>query len=334
MAHAEKQYHRFSVAQRIEHLVLILSFSTLGLTGLIQKYAQSGISQALIQFLGGIESTRIIHRVAAVIFVLGAVYHFIVVGYKLFVERRKATMLPGIKDVKDGIGMIGYNVGLRKDRPRMGRYNFTEKVEYWAMMWGLVLMGLTGFMLWNPIATTNILPGQFIPAAKVAHGMEAVLAVLAILIWHFYNVHIKKWNWSMIKGKLSHEEMEEEHAGELEEIERGEAGMIAPIEDIRKRRKIFIPLAVVFALVCLFAIYQFVTYEETALTTIAPSASEDAPVFSVPTAVPEALPSSESNGNVQPGFHDGDIGKVNPGICRDDLSLQIIVPLGELMTRV
>ncbi|HQL40116.1 MAG TPA: hypothetical protein PKV95_11630, partial [Anaerolineaceae bacterium] len=127
MAHAEKQYHRFSLAQRIEHLVLILSFSTLGLTGLIQKYAQSGISQALIQFLGGIESTRIIHRVAAVIFVLGAVYHFIVVGYKLFVERRKATMLPGIKDVKDGIGMIGYNVGLRKDRPRMGRYNFTEK---------------------------------------------------------------------------------------------------------------------------------------------------------------------------------------------------------------
>ncbi|HQL39695.1 MAG TPA: hypothetical protein PKV95_09470, partial [Anaerolineaceae bacterium] len=235
---------------------------------------------------------------------------------------------------KDGIGMIGYNVGLRKDRPRMGRYNFTEKVEYWAMMWGLVLMGLTGFMLWNPIATTNILPGQFIPAAKVAHGMEAVLAVLAILIWHFYNVHIKKWNWSMIKGKLSHEEMEEEHAGELDEIERGEAGRIAPLADIRKRRNIFIPLAVVFALVCLFAIYQFVTYEETALTTIAPAASEDAPVFSVPTTVPEALPSSESNGNVQPGFHDGDIGKVNPGNFRDDLSLQIIVPLGELMTRV
>lgn len=86
------------------------------------------------------------------------------------------------------------------------------------------MMGLTGFMLWNPIITARILPGEFIPAAKVAHGLEAVLAVLAILLWHFYGVHLKTWNWSMIKGTLTKHQMLEEHAKEVEEIANGEVG--------------------------------------------------------------------------------------------------------------
>ena len=100
----------------------------------------------------------------------------------------------------DALQWFRYNLGMAEKPPKMPRYNFMEKAEYWAMAWGLVLMGLTGLMLWNPIATTNILPGTFIPAAKAAHGAEAVLAVLAIILWHFYHVHIKHWNWAMIKG--------------------------------------------------------------------------------------------------------------------------------------
>ena len=240
MSESNQNYLRFQVAQRIEHLVLILSFTILGLTGLPQKYSLAPISQAIINGLGGIEAVRVIHRFAATIFVLEAVYHLVVVGYMVFVMRRKASMLPGIKDATDGMQWFFHNLGMRKDHPKMPRYNFGEKLEYWAMAWGLVLMGLTGFMLWNPLATANILPGQVIPAAKAAHGAEAVLAVLAIILWHFYNVHLKRWNWSMIRGTLSKEEMEEEHAQELEEIEKGPVYQ-APEPGVRKKTADHLP---------------------------------------------------------------------------------------------
>lgn len=273
MSEKTKYISRFSVPQRIEHWILLVSFTTLALTGLPQKYPTAGISEFLIAVLGGIELTRIIHRVAAVIFFLQSAYHLIVVGYKLYVLRQKATMLPGLKDVKDGIQATLHNLGFRKEGPRMGRYNFGEKLEYWAMIWGLILMGGTGLMLWNPIATTKLLPGQFIPAAKIAHGLEAVLAVLAILIWHFYNVHLKKWNWSIFNGKMSRQEMEEEHALELQELEEGEV-VPPPAPAMKKKRTtIFAPIAGVLALVLAFGIFRFATFEESALTTVPPIGS-------------------------------------------------------------
>ncbi|MCS7039976.1 MAG: hypothetical protein NZP34_10260, partial [Caldilineales bacterium] len=75
-------------------------------------------------------------------------------------------------------------------------------MEYWAVIWGTAVMIITGFMLWNPITTTKFLPGSWIPAAKAAHGGEALLAFLAIIVWHVYNVHIKTFNRSMFTGKL------------------------------------------------------------------------------------------------------------------------------------
>ena len=154
---------------------------------------------------------RIIHRIAAVGIVVQSVYHVLVLGYKIWVRRIEMTMLPGLKDVTDAVDLVRYNLGLTKEHPKMPRYNFGEKVEYWAMVWGTVIMAITGFMLWNPIAATRLLPGQAIPAAKAAHGAEAILAVLAILIWHFYNVHLKSLNKSMFNGKMAHHQMEEEH---------------------------------------------------------------------------------------------------------------------------
>jgi formate dehydrogenase gamma subunit len=283
---------RFDIARRIEHLVLILSFTTLGVTGLVQKYAFAGVSEFIIRLLGGIEPTRIIHHVAAAIFLLEAVYHLIVLGYKLYILRVEATMLPGGKDIRDVIQFMGYNLGLTKDHPRMGRYNFAEKAEYWAMLWGLVLMGLTGILLWNPIAATNLLPGQIIPAAKSAHGYEAVLAVLAIILWHFYNVHLKKWNWSMIKGTLSKEEMEEEHSLELEAIEAGEKPTpISPAER-SKRLRIFIPLTSVVSVVLVVGIVRFLTFENTAITTIPPASNVAAYQRQTATPLPTSAPTA------------------------------------------
>jgi cytochrome b subunit of formate dehydrogenase len=286
MSTSEKRYNRFNLPQRIEHFILVISFTLLGVTGVAQKYAASGIAEWVLTVLGGIETVRIIHRISAIVFVLQSVYHFIVLGYKLFVLRKAATMLPVLKDLTDAFQAFGYNLGLVKKLPKMPRYNFTEKAEYLAMLWGLFVMALTGFMLWNPIATAGLLPGAFIPAAKAAHGGEGVLAVLAIILWHFYNVHIKHWNWAMIKGTLSREQMHEEHGMELEQIESGIAEpMPSPLE-IRRRTLIFAPIAGVVALGGALVVFQFVTFEKTAITTLPRAEMAEAYVPQTPTPIP------------------------------------------------
>jgi formate dehydrogenase gamma subunit len=291
----QKFIERFSIFQRVEHWLLVASFTTLSITGIPQKYAEAGISDFIITILGGIESVRIIHRIAATIFILESVYHLIVLGYKLYVMRRKATMMPGIKDVTDMIESVLYNLGIRKNHPKMGRFNFAEKLEYLAMIWGLIMMGLTGFMLWNPIATARALPGQFIPAAKAAHGLEAVLAVLAILIWHFYGVHIKRLNKSMFNGKLSQEEMQEEHALELEELQSAKAQKVVSLDDRKKRLSIYAPIAAVVTIALVAVVVYFITLEQSALTltTIKPVDSGVARfVRQTPTALPTKLPTA------------------------------------------
>ncbi len=323
---------RFSVIQRIEHWVLFASFTTLALTGLPQKYPLAGVSDALIGFLGGIDMTRNIHHVAAIIFILESVYHLVVVGYKMFVLRLKASMLPGVSTVTEGIQSLLYNLGIRRDMPKAGRYNFAEKIEYWAMIWGLVLMGLTGFMLWNPIAVTTALPGQFIPAAKSAHGNEAVLAVLAIIVWHIYSVHLRHFNWSIFTGKLTRKEMEEEHPLELEEIDSGKSAL-RPAREVQQRRlTMYVPVAAVVSAGLLFGLYRFATAEQTALTTIPPAISTNIPVFekqtatSVPTQPPTATPAPTAT--LAPGATTqaltwdtgiGDIFKTNCTSCHGSL---------------
>jgi formate dehydrogenase gamma subunit len=286
---------RFSLLQRVEHWLLFLSFTTLALTGLPQKYALAGISQAIIAFFGGIETIRAIHHLAAIVFLLESVYHLVVLGYKLLVLRLKASMLPGFKDVTDGIQSLLYNLGIRKEQPKMDRFNFGEKLEYWAMVWGLVMMGLTGFILWNPIAATQALPGEFIPAAKSANGNEAVLAVLAILVWHFYNVHLRHWNWSMLTGKLTRKEMEEEHPLELEAIDSGSAAARPAASLQRRRLTFYAPAALLASVAIIFGIYKFTTFETTALKTIPPA---DAGVVvyekQTPTPIPTQPPTPTS----------------------------------------
>ena len=189
-----RTYERFPIARRIEHWVMMLSFTTLAITGLPQRFSSSPISIAFVGILGGIETLRTIHHIAAVVMMLGTAWHLLVFGYMSYVRRTRLTMLPTLQDVKDGWQALLYNIGLCQNFPQMGRYTFEEKMEYWAFVWGAIIMGLTGFMMWNPIATTRILPGEVIPAAKAAHGGEALLAVLAIIIWHMYGVHIKRLN--------------------------------------------------------------------------------------------------------------------------------------------
>jgi mono/diheme cytochrome c family protein len=177
-------------------------------------------------------------------------------------------MIPGIRDARDALNWIGFNLGLRKEHPHLPRYNFGEKAEYLAVVWGVIIMAITGFMMWNPISTTRFLSGTVVPAARAAHGSEALLAVLSIIIWHMYNVHIKRFNRSMFTGKLSRAAMAEEHAEELDAIVKGEGELVVPPEIIASRKRRFWPYAAVMTVALTAGLIWFISFEETAITTV------------------------------------------------------------------
>ena len=291
MSEKRTLYQRFPLARRIEHIIMLLSFGILGLTGLPQKYPLAGISVWFVDLLGGIENLRTVHHFSATVMMLGTAWHIIAAGYKVFVLRERMSMLPSLQDVKDGWQALMHNIGLAKKFPQMGRYTFEEKLEYWAFIWGAIVMGLTGFLMWNPITAAKILPGDWIPAAKAAHGGEAVLAVLAIIIWHMYGVHIRNFNKSMWTGRMSEEEMLHEHPLELADIKAGIANRPVSPEALRKRKMVYYPIAGVLTAMMLAGVYGFVNTEETALTTVPP---QPAPVAvyvpQTPTPVPTKPP--------------------------------------------
>jgi cytochrome b subunit of formate dehydrogenase len=292
MAEPEKIYPRFTLAQRLEHWVMAISFSVLCLTGLPQSYPLTTWGDWIIRTLGGIESVRIIHRISAVVFMLVLLYHIIAVFYRVYVSRVRLTMLPTLKDATDLLDSVRYQLGLILQHPKLPRYTFAEKMEYWAVIWGGVIMVITGFMLWNPIATTRFLPGEFVPAAKAAHGAEALLAFLAIIIWHFYWVHLKTFNRSIFTGYLTREQMLHEHAVELAEIESGRIPPPPPPEIKLRRERIFVPIASITTAVGLVSLYGFVTFEQTAITTVPPAETVAAfiPATPTPTPIPSPTP--------------------------------------------
>jgi mono/diheme cytochrome c family protein len=152
-------------------------------------------------------------------------------------------------------------------------------------------MIITGFLLWNPIATTEILPGDFIPAAKEAHSGEALLAVLAVIVWHMYHVHIRSFNKSMFTGYLPRHEMEEEHPLELEQIDAGASLGITDEKELARRSSLYFPAAIMVSAILLIGIYFFTTFESTAITTIQPI--EEPTIFSpVETTAPSPTTST------------------------------------------
>ncbi|MEN8113307.1 MAG: cytochrome b/b6 domain-containing protein [Actinomycetota bacterium] len=273
-----RHYERFTVSDRIEHWVQVVAFTGLAITGLVQFAAESTFPRFIIATLGGINNTRFIHRSFGVVVLIATAYHLGTAGYRFYVTRVGREMLPGRHDGRAIAHWIMYNLGRRSNPAREGKFTFAEKMEYWSIIWGTILMGVTGLMMWNPVATTRILPGQFIPAAKAAHGGEAILAVLAILVWHTYFVHFRHFNRSMFDGQLSEEEMRHEHLAQLEAIEAGEAGEPIPPDVLRRRRRRFFPVYIAIVVIGTAGVITFLTYQEITIKTVPPP-STSAQVF-------------------------------------------------------
>lgn len=265
-----RSFVRFQRSDRVQHLVMLVSFLVLAVTGLPQKYIylNNHYLDDLIDLMGGLEAVRVAHRWAATVLMLVTVYHLLAVAHRVLVRRVSLSMLPRYRDLADAWQTVRYNLGRAKARPRLDRFGWEEKVEYWSLLWGTIVMIVTGFMLWNPIATARLLPGQWIPAAQVVHGGEAVLAILAVLVWHFYAVHLRSFNRSMFTGLMSEHEMRHEHPLELERLEAQPEPEPTDALALARRQRIYLPVASLLAALLLLGIYWFVSFEETAIPTL------------------------------------------------------------------
>ncbi|MEI7750556.1 MAG: cytochrome b/b6 domain-containing protein [Candidatus Omnitrophota bacterium] len=207
---AESAYLRFTVVERIQHGVLSLTFMVLAYTGFALRYPDSWWNFPFLLFKSNTDWRGIIHKGTAIVFILLLIYH---AGAMILTRRGRMKLVllfPGVKDVKDCFALLGYNLGLCKKKPQFGQYSYIEKAEYWALIWGSVVMIVTGGILTFADYFMQYLPKWAMDLANTIHFYEAVLAVLAILVWHFYFVifdpEAYPLNLSMVTGKVPEEE--------------------------------------------------------------------------------------------------------------------------------
>jgi formate dehydrogenase gamma subunit len=184
------QVSRMNLNFRIAHWGVILSFPTLVFTGFALKYPEAWWARPLMLWEGHIAFRGLVHRSAAVVLLASTIYHVI---HLSFINRQDGArflkaMFPDVKDVTDLLHVISYDLGLTKAEPRFAKFNYAEKVEYWAFMWGTVVMTVSGFLLWFNNFTLRNFPKWVSDAATAVHYYEALLATFSILLWHFYMV--------------------------------------------------------------------------------------------------------------------------------------------------
>jgi formate dehydrogenase gamma subunit len=214
----ERTFSRFTRGQRWEHGIFIVTFTVLALTGLVQKYRALPISHQILATPEAVMTVRTIHHIAAVLLTVQVLYHLGRAVALLARRRMSPAMFPTWQDVRDAGQMLKYLFFLTEQKPKFGKYNFEQKFTYWFLFFGIGIMVVTGFILWFPTQATAILPGGVIPAAKLAHSTEAVVAVIFVIIWHFYHVHIERLNLSIFTGRLNEEDMRDYHAAEYERL--------------------------------------------------------------------------------------------------------------------
>ncbi|MBL1213370.1 MAG: DUF4405 domain-containing protein [Ignavibacteriae bacterium] len=206
---------RFTKNEVIQHILLFTSFIILAITGFALRYPQSWWSAGLLD-LGMTETVRMnIHRVAAVVMMTLGLYHII---YLLVTERGRdvlKNLLPTFYDIKNVSENMLYYLGFSKTKPEFDKYDYIEKAEYWALIWGTLIMGITGLFLWFPTLVGEWAPTWLIKVSEIIHFYEAILASLAIVVWHWFFVifHPKEYpmSFTWIDGKMSLETYRHHH---------------------------------------------------------------------------------------------------------------------------
>jgi cytochrome b subunit of formate dehydrogenase len=234
MSIRKKYVLRFSRLNRILHVLMIISFLILSLTGMSLKFSYTGWAKVLSKFFGGFESAGYWHRFAASIMIIVFVTHIVDIirlkkkEFKSWKEllRGKSSMLFNKKDWQDFRDSIKWFVG-RGERPEYGRWTYWEKFDYFAVFWGMFVIGSTGMTLWFPEFFTNFMPGWVLNVATIIHSDEALLATGFIFTIHFFNTHLRPEKFPMdiviFSGRVSLEEFKMDRPDEYKQlVEKGE----------------------------------------------------------------------------------------------------------------
>jgi cytochrome b subunit of formate dehydrogenase len=227
---SELQYQRFSRLNRVLHILMVVSFLSLALTGMTLKFSYTGWAFVLSHLLGGFESAGYIHRFAAVIMFSVFITHLI----DLFNQKRKESktffqmifdkkgLMFNKKDWQDFKGSMKWFLGLG-ERPQYGRWTYWEKFDYFAVFWGIFVIGSTGLTLWMPEFFTRFLPGWFINVATIIHSDEALLATGFIFTVHFFNTHLRPEKFPMdiviFSGRMPLEELKLDRPAEYSKLQ-------------------------------------------------------------------------------------------------------------------
>jgi cytochrome b subunit of formate dehydrogenase len=221
-------YLRMTTAERLQHVALVVSFAVLVITGFMLRFPEAWWVTGLRRMSPHLFEWRtLLHRVAAVVMVAASAFH---VGYLALTARGRQLfwdMVPARKDVWDVVGALRYYTNLSRVKPRFARFSYIEKAEYWALIWGTIVMAVTGAVLWFDNTFMNILTKLGTDIARTIHFYEAVLATLAIIVWHFYfvlfNPDVYPMSFAWLTGYLTEHQMEEEHGLELDALRRRQA---------------------------------------------------------------------------------------------------------------
>jgi len=214
---------RLTLNERIQHVLLLTSFLTLVVTGFALKYPHSFWAQPIVQWERHFPIRGWLHRIAGVVLICASIYHVFYMFAKRDGRRWLKAMLPRVRDVQEAVQTVGYNIGYRSKLPTYARFNYTEKAEYWALVWGTIVMAATGILLWahNWVLSHLPYPMSVLDVTTAVHFYEAILATFAILIWHFYFVifdpDVYPIKWTALTGRAPEHEVREEEEEEPKE---------------------------------------------------------------------------------------------------------------------
>ncbi len=215
-------YSRFSLNQRVQHILLFSLLIILAITGLALMYHDTWLGSFIIKLEGGVEARGYIHRVAAIALLLLCLYH---IAYVIFKEEgHKEVMLMKVtkKDFKDFFTQLSFNLGISEKAPLYDKYSYKEKFQYWGVVLGITLMTISGFILWFENQSLAILPKWVMDLTFIVHGYQGLLLFLILFIWHIFNVHFSQTAFRINKiwltGIISAEDMKKNHRLEYERL--------------------------------------------------------------------------------------------------------------------
>ena len=223
--HGHALYLRMTLNERIQHITMAVSFIMLVVTGFMLRFPDSWwVSHIRDLSEDAFIYRSIFHRIAAVAMTSISIYHILYLAFTIRGRQLFKDMLPKYQDFKDALAVAKYNLGFSNTKPKLDRFSYVEKAEYWALIWGTIVMSATGFIMWFDNTLIGIFTKLGYDVARTIHYYEAWLAFLAIVVWHFYfvifNPDVYPISLAWFKGTITEEEMAEEHALELERIKK------------------------------------------------------------------------------------------------------------------